>query len=871
MKRTNEHYLEKNEIFDLLKDPDLFDFISDFYQLLAQINNQRKTNRRRRFDQRLEAISRLLVGDETCVALAFDGKQVFVSTNENNHKDIETILHTDISVLPGSSYQNLLYIRVVAYLELKIDGTVKTVKVDNKTLEYKYNHHTSLYDPPEPYLTYPFSPGQHKIAGMAEFGQAIELPSIPGPSICSSLTDVLHLATQTYRIPINPLRRRTEILFQYLALFAHAKSNEISNPIRQRVKGLIPRLRTQLLTCSLSWEASKWYGKSRELKDFGFNDDKFKELLDQFIEIMLADFQQYKLTAKLQYCSIKQINQWAKEFTKKIRENKIHVPPILGSLSERIIKTAKSYFEDLENLETLVISELLAKTEFSKFLKLINPWESPPVVIIDDLEDDVHAEMRIFWYFQKQKRTLPFIAIGKLCCAHCYLVMEQNDVSQICGNHGKAYPKWRFSDSFRNDTFLAKFFGTTLFSKFKKLEAAILPGRTTTKAELALSIIESIGVLDTKDLESLHIAIKSLASKESNESEHPVTLDDEAFLEELSKEISILDAEYTKCLNNQARLIQILKTNLSDYQILTEFKVVSADDPDYQIKLELYELTNRMILLYKELNLKREGLKSYFDQNKSHPAVYTAIIEGKEYTFKCQTVEGDGWCALNSVGIENPLEALNELQQRLDDSRISRLILQALENNIHAIRLDEPFGLVEGDRDAVQKREKVLDLYWQIQFATSQEQQREAYINFLKYISQKEILQAYIQYLKKSKYVDENIAAACLALKNKTLAVFHNYLNNGQLSSLVADNINLTDADTVCIVLHPCRTHGLSHYDCLQFNGVKLLKPAPPTAKQKGAFSGSANAPTYFKPQPKNQTPSTALAAVLKKPIAKNP
>lgn len=254
--------------------------------------------------------------------------------------------------------------------------------------------------------------------------------------------------------------------------------------------------------------------------------------------------------------------------------------------------------------------------------------------------------------------------------------------------------------------------------------------------------------------------------------------------------------------------------NLSDYYILNNFDKIDENDPNKPVKKQLYNATKKLLTLHQEfLNLQNIKPISVSPPSSNNVVNKYADNKGQKLIFEENSVVGDGWCTLNAIGILEPSKAINLLKDHLNDPRIVRYIRNAIENNYQAsLGLGEEFDIEGIDNEGNNIKDKIttLDLKCKNNVSSS-------YQEMLNYFGFPEVQNAYLDYLLKTRYVDSNIAAACLSLQGKKLALFIDYnLPDGKLINMVEDDVLPNDINTVCLVLHPNSRSLLAHYNLLK-------------------------------------------------------
>lgn len=276
---------------DNIKDQDLADFTRDFYHRLSSANLKRESFDRNENNRRLDAMSRLLVGNETCAAVAFDGTNLLISTNENKHHGNRINTTINFLIKEHDSGVDQYYFYPIIYMSLTDREPVR-IQIKTPAIYYYKEKDFSLN------LT---SSSPRKIDATLQLGQhlLLGLPAVPmGPLITIKEKVLLKELIETnlptrladrerYKFfkndianrpnkelevegpllssPINSLQRRAEILTKHLVNIALLEKSHNDN--KQKYIDKIDDYRKIVLMNSLVWEASKWY--SKEFKESG--------------------------------------------------------------------------------------------------------------------------------------------------------------------------------------------------------------------------------------------------------------------------------------------------------------------------------------------------------------------------------------------------------------------------------------------------------------------------------------------------------------------------------------------------------------------------------------------------------------------------
>lgn len=268
----------------------------------------------------------------------------------------------------------------------------------------------------------------------------------------------------------------------------------------------------------------------------------------------------------------------------------------------------------------------------------------------------------------------------------------------------------------------------------------------------------------------------------------------------------------------QQALAKLPNCHFSDYQILTTLSTIDDRDSQKPIKQQLYKATQELCRLHLEI-LKLKNLlqtSANYKKQTKQTNKYANINNGK-LIFEETVVVGDGWCTLNAAGVEKPAAAIEELKKHLNNAAIIKYIRMALENNYHAsLALGEHFDIMGMDQNNNSIKDTIVALHLKCEGANEADKQ-QVYLEMMTYLERPEVQLAYLDYLLKTRYVDSNVAAACLHLQGKQVALFIDYnLPDGQLVDSTEDNVSPTNPNTVCLIFHPNGGHLTAHYNVLK-------------------------------------------------------
>lgn len=514
----------------LNNDEDLRLFVTSFYDRLMKANPDRETFPRDLPDRRLDAMARLLVGDEVCSALAFDGERLLIATNNNGHSQDRIQYKISYLVKADRNQEDSYEFYPVLYLSYNNSSAIKFQK--DVPLKYNYISDTNSFAlASNSIIKFDLAPEEHQIPFFAALPVGITIDvkcDIPTNHIFknpySDFKKYMHgkdsheFPPLSMEVAENALIRRSETLIQHAGAAAlWGQQQETMTPEQlQQYNDVIDKHRKDVLMQSLAWEISKWYSKDYEYQDFSeYKRDPKKDELYRFMEILNEDFNLYKKQHN-DLVDRKLAENWFNDIKHRIVSDTITAPSYVKDKINSF--HGEQYFTDLAKLEDFFITEGKNNTQLAGlFIQYGNPHNIDRktfIQVIDDLEDGVHAEIRILHHFLQKNKIPEYIAVALLCCPLCKLVMDAEKIEEIPGIHATAFPKWVFPDALKNNvTFLKNFFGEELHKEFERLKDVDKKNaaqKTEKASKLIFEIIESIGTLEDKFLKELNPAFKKL-------------------------------------------------------------------------------------------------------------------------------------------------------------------------------------------------------------------------------------------------------------------------------------------------------------------------------------------------------------------------
>ncbi len=514
----------KSLLFDgqNIKDAELTGFISRFYNRLIEANESHRTFERAEEHRRLDAVTRLVVGDETCAAAAFRGDKLLIATNENDHDAYRIIMRTTM-IIKASTNPNEYAVKPVFYVAYTGhtggDDVIPTRVLGRKWIKYKIQGNELIAISPVENKT-SILPSEHLIPYVGELHLN---PSIVlsgriklTPTKISEDLDILgerEVETgKVSEIAYNRLQATTTSVVKHMVIthdIARKTSIALSvipvdkmhifEEATARLKVGLNDHRIEIFKQGLTWEAAKLF---KEVTPRGYKDSS-KSGIDKFIEDITQDFNSLE-SSHSTLAPLALVDVWRVSIIAKFAAGGITAPTYITDIS-RFLEFAERYFIDTVKLEKYFNTPTLGGEDGQVFFDKIQSQLKPDVDItklissqisvVNDLEQGVHAEIRILYRFPEE---LPkYIATSFLCCPFCKLVMDSSDIENISGMHSRVYP-WVFPlELLYNESFMKRFLGDELFNRCKTLEGEVFEFNHIrgNKAQIAIEIIENIAAI----------------------------------------------------------------------------------------------------------------------------------------------------------------------------------------------------------------------------------------------------------------------------------------------------------------------------------------------------------------------------------------
>ncbi len=522
----------------------LAEFAKDFYHRLAEASPANATNQRPEFDRRLDAMARLLVGDETMAAAAFDGRQMQIATNRIGHTQdrIKYKVFSNIESDPLTSNQYKIYTGI----DLSYNNSAPVRFMHNTYLTYFWTKSSKfeglkLAHGQEPTIKIELTPLQHMIPFVQNMNVDLSIDLNKTMLMSSDEYNQMKTDLQSNKnveipgllrdISYNALQRRAEHLIEHMTKTCMVMQLPEDHPQRALAIKALEDSQQCLLRDSLNWEAATWY-KAKGYQPFPQQYvGSPKEQFDNMVADLHGDFSAYRANHLEMRGQPVMVQSWIAQVVAKMQSGTIRIPDYIkdqiGKVDgiESFLHKAERYFIDVLKLEAFVAQETNQETQFSKWLMQHGGGVLEGAVrAIDTLPDNVHAELRILHDYMTRDKIPSYIATALLCCSHCKLIMDVLNIENVSGTHGRAYPALNLAlQDFQQikPDFLKLILGVELYAKYQILEQV--------QQKNALEIIQSIAALSDVVLQKIGVQAPRLWSQASplaKESDDEVEVDD---------------------------------------------------------------------------------------------------------------------------------------------------------------------------------------------------------------------------------------------------------------------------------------------------------------------------------------------------------
>ena len=509
--------------------PMLAELTRDFYARLMLHNPGYEVFGRGVDDRRFDALARLLVGDETCAAVGFNGRNVIIATNRAEHPEqrltyqVNNKLSFGMSLTDGLDVTPILYLYVGSrHICTKIGGTI----------HYEYDPRGFFVCNSLQPIHFHIDAIDHAIPFIPDFPIGVKLKlneAIPAPSAREfnstppAEKNIETLGIQR-EISIEPLARRVEKLFDLpLRLLAKATLEHRADLLEKFENSPdTVTWRESFLHDSLVWQTSTWFTRAGlDPRDFS---NPAVMSLREFVSNLNQDYAKFKRDNDIVCPSTAAMHRWASLVVSKMKIGNLEAPPFIAKNAQLFMDRALRVFLDIEKFFDFIRMDAAEGGDFSRVLAdeyvpiergSYPPKSNVPVIVPPDLPDGTHAEFRVL---KHSDGLLKYVATSKLSCALCNLVFKTFGAEHVVsldgenhsGGHGKLYP-WVLPDEFYNNTeFMTYFLSAELYEALNSIrdEKLNLNGENYTIGQLFRLIIESVGKLEESDLDSLGVRAK---------------------------------------------------------------------------------------------------------------------------------------------------------------------------------------------------------------------------------------------------------------------------------------------------------------------------------------------------------------------------
>lgn len=257
--------------------------------------------------------------------------------------------------------------------------------------------------------------------------------------------------------------------------------------------------------------------------------------------------------------------------------------------------------------------------------------------------------------------------------------------------------------------------------------------------------------------------------------------------------------------------LQAVYPQLPNYEILIKFKNVKPRDENYN----LYASAAHLVDLNEDFQVVQKQLHAFLPAENftGIKKLYLSQADRK-IVFEEKVVQGGAWNIMYAAGFEEPEQGLCKLAEQLAEPQISDLLAQSLKKNFEANLSSEGLintSFMEDETVLIATLTKLYDKTKKIHDTI--QAHADARAEFLGYLLDKQVLEAYLTYAINAKYADPFILTACLLLQGKKLALLIDYdLKNGHLLDYSQNTTNFNDLSVVPIIYHPSQNSAFDYY-----------------------------------------------------------
>ncbi len=488
------------------EDSSLLEFTGKLLQLLKEANPNRIEHEVTEDKKSLDALARLLVGNEVCSAIAISGKNLLLATNRNLHLDERMTTTRNVKILFRDSQRYVLeFFDTLIYKKPTTPPVTTTKSSGPVTYQQVVRDQNFVIREGDPNIK--FSQTEHNIKFPYNEDVTICLNMSLNQSVKDFETfDDLALNIEGPFLPpkpvdINPLRRRARKLMRNLGLIAHSI---LTRPSIEREVGVFIDSNKEwsiFLHDSLSHEMSTWNSYKTHINPLDFRDPGMKSMLN-FYEYLVENYQVFKKEHGFK-TSIDSIQLWCKYVRANIK-NMPETPGFIKDDPKDFLDRGLKYFVDLVRVEKFVEKDAKENGALSRALvqeNILN--ETTCLYVVDGALDDQHAEMRLLEYHIAHNSSSDYFGITKLCCGFCTLTMKQFKLADHRGSHATLFGNWILAEEFKKPEPLKRLLGDDLYEIYLRLDSETihLPHQkkteSTKKSDVALIILESLASINS--------------------------------------------------------------------------------------------------------------------------------------------------------------------------------------------------------------------------------------------------------------------------------------------------------------------------------------------------------------------------------------
>lgn len=531
------------QIGDILSRSNSVGLCSFTQTLFKQISEANQNGRLERYVERdkvfFDSMAHLLMGDESCAAIAISGNKILIATNKGQQDKRAIYWDLRATVLEKYSFGGAL--RVGYICRVRAAGTGEELEKRIGPVQYQFfpNQNKAIIVDQNQNLEFVFSEKEFKYVPDDKVTVRLKLRELEGSFFRSLLShnenDQIKL-TMPVVTCLGALKRRTARLLDLLASISTVilklrpwlpencppQYQSFSSYIERKYHEHNPEKDEESFIQDICLEYTKFpkdrtirkkfldsarlHYQARKLKDDTFtylekhkewikilNDSLTYELaqgafkdhvsigskeMEDVYEKLVDNYKEYKEKHSLK-SSVQSVISWHNAI-KSEQEPPFELPDYLFQKYPFFLNAIRHYFIQLAFVEEYITKNAKNNGALARRLAKENIFKEPEVEILEG-EEGVHAEMRLFSHHLLERRnSVGYYGIAKLCCALCNYTLKQFQLTGLrCpetrGTHATTY-RWTLPEAFSHDVHMKHFLGQELFEKYKGLpETVTLP------------------------------------------------------------------------------------------------------------------------------------------------------------------------------------------------------------------------------------------------------------------------------------------------------------------------------------------------------------------------------------------------------------